>query len=332
MENLFPKIEMDDNDRTRRRILKVLSVCIGILLVIIIAVIISGRAPGNFVPGTVVTIPQNSSTREVAGILERARVIRSEALFQVSVKMFYGNRPVIAGDFSFEEKRSVFEVVRIVTGGLFGKAQAKITIPEGSSVTDIVRIVTKAVPEMDGKQLLTQAKPFEGYLFPETYFVFKTITPETFINRLQREYETRVAPLRPEISATKRIESQIIIMASLLEKEARNADEAKIISGILWKRFDKGMPLQVDAPFLYILGKTSSELKASDLQKDGPYNTYTRKGLPKGPIGNPGLNMIVAAIHPVSSQYWYYLHDNNGVVHYAKTHDEHVQNKKKYLQ
>lgn len=332
MENLFPKIEMDTNDRTRRRILKVLSVCVGILLAIIIAVIISGRAPGNFVLGTVVTIPQNSSTREAAGILARADVIRSEALFQFAVKIFYGNRPVIAGDFSFEKKHSVFEVVRIVTGGLFGKAQSKITIPEGSSVADIVRTAIKAIPEMDGKQLLVQAKPLEGYLFPETYFMFKTITPEAFIGRLQREYEVRIAPLRPEIAATKRTESQIIIMASLLEKEARNAEEAKIISGILWKRFDKGMPLQVDAPFLYVLNKTSSELKASDLQKDGPYNTYTRKGLPKGPIGNPGLNMITAALHPASSQYWYYLHDNNGVVHYAKTYDEHVQNKKKYLQ
>jgi UPF0755 protein len=113
-------------------------------------------------------------------------------------------------------------------------------------------------------------------------------------------------------------ENQIIIMASLLEKEAKNEQEAKIISGILWTRIRAGLPLQVDAPFLYILGKTSEQLKMSDLQKDGPYNTYTRKGLPAGPIGNPGVAMIKAAIYPQASPYLYYLHGKDGVISLRK--------------
>jgi UPF0755 protein len=120
-------------------------------------------------------------------------------------------------------------------------------------------------------------------------------------------------------------------MASLLEKEARNATEAKTVAGILWKRISLGKPLQVDAPFLYVLGKTSAQLTTRDLTKDGPYNTYTRKGLPVGPIGNPGIAMIQAALNPIASQYLYYLHDRNGVIHYAKTYEGHLQNKKKYL-
>jgi UPF0755 protein len=332
MDYNYPKIEMDEKEQNRRKFVRAFSGCLAGLVIIVIAVVLSGRAPGNFVPGTVVTVPVNASIREVATILAEANIIRSKALFQFSVKALYNNRPVIAGDFSFDQKRSVFEAARIITGGFFGKAQAKITIPEGSSAQDIARITQKVIPEWNGDEFMAKAVSSEGYLFPETYFMFKTITPDAVIDRLKKEYENRIASLRPEMIIAKRTESQIIIMASILEKEARNADEAKVVSGILWKRLDKGMPLQVDAPFLYTLGKESAELTSADLKKDGPYNTYTRKGLPKGPIGNPGLATISAAIHPSSSPYWFYLHDKNGVVHYAKTYEEHVQNKKKYLQ
>ena len=105
----------------------------------------------------------------------------------------------------------------------------------------------------------------------------------------------------------------------------------KIISGILWKRIGMNMPLQVDAPFLYILGKTSAELTLADLKKDSPYNTYVNRGLPIGPIGNPGFSALRAAVFPASSPYLYYLSDNEGIMHYAKTFEEHKANKEKYL-
>lgn len=323
---------MDERYQTRKKLFGTFSVFVGIFLVMIVAFYFSGRPPARFVSGTIVTVPKDSSTAEVGSLLEQFQVIRSKALFQFYVKVMLGNKPVIAGDFSFEKKQSVFQVARMITGGKFGAAQTKITIPEGSSSQDVGRIIQKAIPSWNADEFVAKAKGSEGYLFPETYFVFKTITPDGMIERLKKEYENRVAPLRLAMVSAKKSESQIVTMASILEKEARNAEEARIISGILWKRIEKGIPLQVDAPFLYTLGKTSEQLTTSDLQKDGPYNTYTRKGLPKGPIGNPGLATIDAAIHPVNSPYYYYLHDNKGVVHYAKTHDEHVQNKKKYLQ
>jgi UPF0755 protein len=283
------------------------------------------------VPGTTVIIPEGSTVHAAAQALQDANIIRSTGMFEATANILFAKKSVVAGDFMFDHKHSVFYVAKAVTGGLFGKAQVKVTIPEGSTVQDIARYVHKAVPSWNADEFVARAKPREGYLFPETYFLFKTATPETFMARLEKEYELRVGPLRPDMAAARRTESQVIIMASLLEKEARNADEAKIIAGILWKRLDKGMPLQVDAPFLYVLNKTSEQLKAADLQKDGPYNTYTRKGLPVGPIGNPGIAMIMAAIHPQVSDYWYYLHDAKGGIHYAKTYQEHVTNKKKYL-
>ena len=119
--------------------------------------------------------------------------------------------------------------------------------------------------------------------------------------------------------------------ASILEREANGTEDIKIISGILQNRLNKNMPLQVDAPFYYLLGKESSELTQADLKIKSPYNTYINKGLPPAPIGNPGLKAIEAAVYPTKTDYLYYLHDINGVVHYAKTHSEHVKNKQLYL-
>lgn len=304
---------------------------VGIVLVVGGSFFVIGQAPKDFEPGTTVRIPEGYSISDTGDLLYERHVIRSSSIFQFIVKMAFPNRPVIAGDFAFAESYNVFQVARMVTGGGFGGTQARITIPEGSSLSEISGITTRAIPGWNTDEFIAKAKPFEGYLFPETYIVFKSITVDELITELKKQYTLKTKNLKDEIKKSGRTESQIIIMASILEKEARNAEEARIVSGILWKRLDKGMPLQVDAPFLYILGKTSAQLRASDLQKDGPYNTYTRKGLPKGPIGNPGLMMITAAIEPKVSLYWYYLHDTKGVIHYAKTYEEHLANKKKYL-
>ena len=91
------------------------------------------------------------------------------------------------------------------------------------------------------------------------------------------------------------------------------------------------MPLQVDAPFLYERGKVSSELSHNDLQKDSPYNTYTNKGLPPTPIGNPGYDALYAAVHPIDTNYLFYLHDSDGVIHYGRNHSEHLKNVRSYL-
>lgn len=120
-------------------------------------------------------------------------------------------------------------------------------------------------------------------------------------------------------------------MASLLEEEARTTETRKMVSGILWKRLSAGMPLQVDAVFPYIIGKNTFEITLKDLEFDSPYNTYKYKGLPPGPISNPGKDSILAAIYPTKSDYWFYLSDKNGLMHYAITFDEHKINKAKYL-
>lgn len=306
------------------------------ILLVGVALLVGGsffflsNPPRDFVPGTTVTIRSGTSVQETGNLLEENHIIRSSSLFQFIIKMFH-DRPVIAGDFSFDEPRTLRQVILLVTDGAFGKAQVKLTFPEGVTVKEIAAITQKNIPAFNSDEFVAKASSFEGYLFPETYLVFKTLTPDELIQKMNKEYQSRTKKLFPEKSTDKKREASIVIMASLLEREARNETEAQVIAGILMKRLEKGIPLQVDAPFMYLLNKTSAQLNARDLQKDGPYNTYTRKGLPVGPIGNPGMGMINAALHPQTSQYLYYLHDSKGEIHYAKTYEEHLSNKKKFI-
>lgn len=323
----FPHIQMKPRSSAWRFLILIL----GIILIIGGSFFVIGQSPKDFVPGTFVRIPDGSSIRDTGNMLEQDHVIRSSSLFQFIVKIVFAGRPVIAGDFAFNRPYNTLQVARMVTGGGFGGTQVRITIPEGSSVTEISAIMTKAIPAWDNADFIAQAKPLEGYLFPETYILFKSISIPDFIARLRKEYALKTGGLSVAIIQSGHTESQIIIMASILEKEAKNDADAKIISGILWKRLAQGKPLQVDAPFLYALDKTSAELTVKDLQTDGPYNTYTRKGLPAGPIGNPGLAMIEAALNPSTSTYWYYLYDAQGQIHYATTYAQHLANKQKYL-
>ena len=118
-------------------------------------------------------------------------------------------------------------------------------------------------------------------------------------------------------------------MASLLEKEVRTLDDKKIASGILWKRLGVGMPLQLDATVNYITGKSDASVLFKDAKIDSPYNTYKYKGLPKGPISNPGIDSIMAAIYPIQTKYWFYLSD--GITHFSETLQQHNAAKRRYL-
>ena len=145
-------------------------------------------------------------------------------------------------------------------------------------------------------------------------------------------FNVKITPeLNAAVAESGRDFSDIVIMASLIEKEAGSRKDAEIISGILWKRIEIGMPLQVDAVFPYIIGKNTYEVTLQDLEVDSPYNTYKYPGLPIGPISNPGLVSIKAAINPQKTNYLYYLNDTNGVMHYATTFDEHKINKARHV-
>ena len=143
-------------------------------------------------------------------------------------------------------------------------------------------------------------------------------------------FERKMIPeLKSQMQEKGKSVFEIITMASMLEKEVRSLEDKKIVSGILWKRMEAGMPLQIDATVNYITDKSDPGVSIKDTKIDSPYNTYKYPGLPKGPISNPGMDSIIAALEPIKTSYWFYLSD--GTTHFSKTLQEHAANKAKYL-
>jgi UPF0755 protein len=145
-------------------------------------------------------------------------------------------------------------------------------------------------------------------------------------------FDSKLTPdLKSEIKRQKKTIFEIITMASMIEKEVKTTEDKKIVSGILWKRMVSGMRLQVDATLLYAQGKETSKTYIKDTQFTSPYNTYRNDGLPLGPISNPGMDSILAAIYPTKTAYYYYLSTTEGKTIFSKTLEEHSYNKNKYL-
>ncbi|MCX6780450.1 MAG: endolytic transglycosylase MltG [Candidatus Magasanikbacteria bacterium] len=190
--------------------------------------------------------------------------------------------------------------------------------------------------------VVTHMKPYglsmEGYLAPETIRVFADADlADGVIRKFELEREIELEKILPDIQAadiegTKKTLHQILTMASIVEKEVKHDSDRAIVADILWRRLQKGWALQVDSSVHYAVDKTGNVYTtAKDRQVDSAWNTYKYPGLPPGPICNPSIESIKAAIYPVKNDYWYFLSDTDGNMHYAKTLDEHNQNKYKYL-
>ncbi len=178
----------------------------------------------------------------------------------------------------------------------------------------------------------------EGYLFPDTYRIYASSSPVELVSRMLENFDKKLSKeMREEIRRQGKSIHEIITMASIIEKEApifaqKDLKDAKIVSGIFWNRLEIGMALQSDATLSYILDDNKPAHSGSELNVDSPYNTYKYPGLIPGPICNPGIAAIEAAIYPTDTNYLYFLTTLDGKeIYYARTHDEHVRNKYLYL-
>lgn len=296
-----------------------------------------------------VSIPTGAGLSTIANDLEEKGVIRSSFAFKTHVWLNDQDHLLRAGPYVLQPSMDVARIVEILTGG--ETAEVSVTIPEGFTVEDIDRLMTKkGFTETGAIVACSKTCAFadvdflpasstgpggraEGYLYPDTYFVGgEGSDPEAFLGRLLATFRTKVVDgLSAEISASGKSLEDIVIMASLIEEEAANNDERPVISGILWKRLNEGITLGVDASIRYAVNKRTAPLTQSDLSTDSPYNIRVRQGLPPGPITNAGLASIRAALEPETSPYYYYLHGFDGQIRYAATNDEHNANKARYL-
>lgn len=286
--------------------------------------------PKDFLPNTYIEIPRGTLA-ETAIFLKDHSLIRSETIFLFTIQRAGKEKGIQSGKYFFKDPASVFEVARRVMRAEYGIKQLKVTLPEGITSKEMANILSTALPAFDSEIFQSLTKEKEGYLFPDTYFFYTTATSGEIVIMLQKNFIARTENLRFETEKAQQNWENVVTVASILEEEATTEKDRRLVSGIIWKRLKANMPLQIDATLGYITGKGSLDLTATDLKSDSPYNTYTHKGLPPTPISNPGLEALTAALYPESSAYLYYLSDKSGVIHYAKTFEEHKLNKSRYL-
>ncbi len=290
----------------------------------------------------VVDIKQGHTAADVADLLYRQELIRSPFVFKLYLRQNDLAARLKAGRIVLQEN---FDLKKIAQALAEGKSEEMaVTILEGWTNKQIAGYLEEAgLTTADGFLSCAASCEFvfdflpagyvEGYLYPDTYFVNPaTFSEERFITRLIRTLENKLsADDWAAVEDSGRTFEEIMIMASIVEREERDPDERPTVAGILWDRFDNNVGLGADATVLYALGRTKGGLTYDDLQVDSPYNTRKYRGLPPTPISNPGLSSIHAALYPEKTDYFYYLHDSDGEVHYAETLEEHNANKRKYL-
>lgn len=290
-------------------------------------------------------VKQGEGSRAIVGDLARTGLVRSslvtETLALLTGSAFHLQPGLYKLDAAMSP-RDILDELASKDGG-----EVTVTIPEGSNLYQIDGILANALVIHRGDLINfvasgatgsaasgTGAADLEGKLFPDTYRFYTDANVASVVQEMEDAFASKAAPLLAADSANA---TSDLIMASVVEKEVSDPGDQAIVAGILWKRISAGMPLQADATVCYAMQR-AAPLSASpcgtlDLKINSPYNTYLYKGLPPGPIGNPGISAIQAAIHPVRSPYWFYLSDpKTGKTIFSKTLDEQHQNTVKYLE
>jgi len=297
-------------------------------------------------PPQIFQVKKGQGVFEIAKNLKKERLIKSEFSFLLYLVLKGKTKSLQAGYYLLSPSMTPFEIAqKLIEGDVIFE---KITIVEGENKNEIAEYleekgILKKENFLEKIKLKywrekyeflkdVKAEDLEGFLFPDTYFVKKGETEEEIISKFLDNFDKKVnEKLREEISEKGKSLYDILILASLLEKEVKTFEDKKLVSGILWKRLENEIPLQVDATITFITGKKTIKIPAEDLKIDSPYNTYKYKGLPPTPICNPGLESILAAISPQQSDYWYYLTTSEGNTIFSRTLKEHNIAKAKYL-
>ncbi len=287
--------------------------------------------PDTFPTQTELIIEEGLSTTKITENLYEAGYIRSPFVLYLILSFFHDPRDVKASTYIFSQPLSAFALAERLMLGDYGNDLVRFVHYEGESRMKLAARASAVLRGFDEETFLRLTEGQEGKLFPDTYLLPKVYSAEALAELLRETYEVRISPLRPAIIDSQLNEDEVVILASILEREANSAETKRMVAGILLKRLEIGMPLQVDASIEYVLDKPLNELTAADLDRESPYNTYLNDGLPPTPIGNPGLTAIQAVLEPTPSPYIFYLTGNDGNFYYATTNREHERNIALYL-
>ncbi len=287
----------------------------------------------------------------IADSLNDSGVISNGTLFRAYLRLTGASTDLKAGTYSLQQGMSVAAAVRVLTSATSN--ERRITLLEGWGIKEmgeylVAQGVLKNVDEwyavvgtppsvagptrqipgtLSASATYDPASTMEGFLFPDTYRIALDATAEDIAKKMWNNFTNRMQELR----VGSHITYDQVILASIIEREVRSDEDRKIVADLFLRRLEEGMGLQADSTVNYVTGKKTPSLSIADRDIDSPWNTYQNGGLPPSPISNPSLSSIRAVLEPTPNTYVYFLTDNEGAVHYARTFAEHVANKERYL-
>jgi UPF0755 protein len=319
------------------------------------------KSPDKNATTEIFTVNTGETAKQVANNLKEKGFLQGTFVFETYVWWKDLGKKFRAGDFEIQKGENISALVKSLTTKP-KQDEREITIPEGWNVNDIANYLLKegiideikefyqvaGTPAVDNRTSRKYLKPqsfdyefldskpsyvsLEGYLFPDTYRIFGSATPKEIVEKMLNNFDGKLTDeMRAEIKRQGKSVFEIITMASVLQNEVRTEQSMKMVSDLFWRRLKIGMALQSDATVNYITNAGRAQPTYKDLEVASPYNTYKQRGLPLGPISNPGLTAIKAAIWPTPNNYLYFLTTPEGAIIYSRTYEEHLANKAKYL-
>jgi len=285
-----------------------------------------------------IRIAPGMDAERIGALLRQHGVIDSQYTFRLMAKLNGFDSRFKTGDYQLHKHMENKEVLTVLVNGQ--TATLKVTIPEGYSVEQIARTLEEKgiVKAKDFERTAEGFKAYdymttnsetkyrgEGFLFPDTYEIAGNFSSEDIMQMMVKQFDTELtADMRERAEAMGLSIRQLVILASLVEKEAQVEEDRPIIAQVFINRLKKEMPLQSCATIQYILGNPKAELSIQDTKIESPYNTYLHRGLPPGPIANPGIASIKAVLYSEPTEYLYFVADKNGKHHFSRTYEEHL--------
>lgn len=273
-------------------------------------------------------IESGEGVHQISAHLNEAGIVKNKFLFETFVWLLGREGDFKVGVYQIAPGVNLSTLVKTLTGVGTG-LEVTITIPEGYTTMQIGNVVESQL-HISAEDWQSASSGLEGYLFPDTYRFAAGSDAQEIISRLRDNFDRRLAQYADRIGSFEDL-GELIILASIVEREVQTDDDRALVSDIFYRRLKIGMALQADSTVNYVTGGDSPSISFDDRAIDSPYNTYLHPGLPLGPICNPGIASIIAANNPQANDYWYFLTTVEGKVIYAKTYEEHIANKAKYL-
>ncbi len=309
------------------------------------------------------TIQEGEGVHQISQNLRKEGLIDNSFIFETYIWLIKGQNKILAGDHLIYDKWSIKNLVRVLIVGTALEKETTIKIIEGWNLKDIANYLekqgicraeefynvagrptinydlnknyTRPQDFSNGHPILAD-KPknysFEGFLFPDTYRIYKDAKPEAIVEKMINNFERKVnKEILDAISASGRNIYDVITLASIVEKEAKTYEDKQRVAGVYYNRLKIGMALQADPTINYATGEITDRPTYDQIQVTSLYNTYKHAGLPPGPICNPGLDSIRAVVNPEKNNYYYFLNTPDGKLIFSKTLEEHKRNRLKYF-